>query len=62
MNILYLTIPVSIALAAFFVVAFFRAVKNGQFSDLETPAHLVLDDLASNENKNKEGEGNGQLG
>lgn len=58
MNILLLTIPVSIALAVFFVVCFFRAVKGGQFQDLETPAHAILSDekvqIEKTMNKNAE--------
>lgn len=45
MNALWVTIPVSLLLAAFFVVAFLAAVKRGQFDDLVTPAHRILDEL-----------------
>lgn len=44
MNLLLLTIPVSLLLAAFFVVAFIIAVKRDQFDDLVTPAHRMLID------------------
>lgn len=44
MNALWITIPVSLALAGFFVVAFLVAVRRGQFDDLVTPAHRVLDE------------------
>jgi len=45
MNVLLITIPISLLLAAFFVVAFVIAVKKDQFEDLVTPAHrMLLDD------------------
>jgi len=44
-EILYLLIPVSIALLLVAVAAFAWAVKNGQFEDMEGPAHrIILDD------------------
>lgn len=42
MNALFITIPVSLLLAAFFVVAFVIAVRRDQFDDLVTPAHRIL--------------------
>ena len=42
MEILYLLIPLSVALVAVMVVAFFWAVRSGQFDDLEGPAHRIL--------------------
>ncbi len=42
MEILYLLIPLSVALVAVIVVAFFWAVRSGQFDDLEGPAHRIL--------------------
>lgn len=44
MNILLMTIPVSITLGIIFVLFFLAAVKSDQFEDLETPAHLPLSD------------------
>jgi cbb3-type cytochrome oxidase maturation protein len=44
MNILFVLIPLGIGMAAVSVWAFFWAVDNGQFDDLETPATRVLDD------------------
>jgi cbb3-type cytochrome oxidase maturation protein len=41
-EILYLLIPLSVALVAVIVVAFFWAVRSGQFDDLEGPAHRIL--------------------
>ena len=42
MNILLLAIPLALGLGAFFVISFFWAVKQGDFDDLETPAHRIL--------------------
>lgn len=42
MNIIFLTIPLALILATFFVIAFIIAVKVGQFDDLETPAYKLL--------------------
>lgn len=44
MLIVYLLIPLSIILLAFAVWAFFWAVNNGQFDDLDTPAERILHD------------------
>lgn len=42
MNALYVTIPVSLLLVVFFVIAFIYAVKRDQYDDLVTPAHRIL--------------------
>ena len=44
MNVLYLLVPLAIALAAAAVAAFRWAVRDGQFDDVETPAVRVLFD------------------
>jgi cbb3-type cytochrome oxidase maturation protein len=44
MKIIYLLIPLSLLLLSFAIWAFFWAVRNGQFDDLDTPALDVLDD------------------
>jgi len=44
MNALWITIPITLLLAGFFVVAFIRAVRSDQFEDLVTPAHRMLID------------------
>ncbi len=44
MNILYLLIPVSLIFLAFAIWAFIWAIKNGQYDDLEGPAHRILMD------------------
>jgi cbb3-type cytochrome oxidase maturation protein len=44
MSVIYVLLPVAIILAVTAVVAFVRAVKSGQFDDLDTPAHRMLHD------------------
>lgn len=44
MTIIYVLIPLGLALVVAAVWAFFWAVKNGQFDDLETPAWRILMD------------------
>ncbi|MBX9839414.1 cbb3-type cytochrome oxidase assembly protein CcoS [Silvanigrella sp.] len=53
--IIYLAIFM-VFIGAFFLCIFLFAVKNGQFEDLETPAHKILldDSVENNIEKNKE--------
>lgn len=51
MNALLLMIPLSLALLAGAVWAFFWAVDHDQFDDLETPGLLPLDDSSREEPK-----------
>ena len=44
MTIIYVLIPLSLLLLSIAVWAFFWAVRNEQFDDLDTPALDVLDD------------------
>lgn len=44
MEILYLLVPVSVALVFVIGWAFRRALDGGQFDDLERPAHDILAD------------------
>jgi cbb3-type cytochrome oxidase maturation protein len=44
MNVVYFLLPIVIALACLGVWAFFKALKSGQFDDLETPAVRMLFD------------------
>ncbi|NLW05046.1 MAG: cbb3-type cytochrome oxidase assembly protein CcoS [Pseudomonadaceae bacterium] len=44
MNILFLLIPLSLLLLSLAIWAFFWAVKNDQFEDLEGPAYSILFD------------------
>lgn len=43
MKVIALLISLSILIASGFLYAFYRAVKSGQFEDLESPAMRVLD-------------------
>lgn len=43
MKIIALLISLSLILAIGFLYAFYKAVKGGQFDDLESPAMRVLD-------------------
>lgn len=44
MNILLILVPVSVLLVGLAIWAFFWAVNNGQFDDLESPALDMLQD------------------
>jgi cbb3-type cytochrome oxidase maturation protein len=44
MNILYLLIPMALALGGGALLSFYRAAHKGQFDDLETPAYRALID------------------
>ena len=44
MESLYLLVPLSVALVFLIGWAFRRALDNGQFDDLERPAHDILAD------------------
>jgi cbb3-type cytochrome oxidase maturation protein len=44
MDILFMLIPLSVVLALLIGAAFWWAAKNGQFDDLEGPAHRILTD------------------
>jgi cbb3-type cytochrome oxidase maturation protein len=47
MKIIALLISLSLLLAIGFLYAFYKAVKSGQFDDLESPAMRVLDPKTS---------------
>ena len=42
MNIIIILIPLSLMLLGIAIAAFFWATGDGQFDDLETPAHRIL--------------------
>ena len=42
MSVIMLLIPVSLAIALFFLVGFVWAVRSGQYDDTETPSMRVL--------------------
>ncbi len=52
MNIIFLTLGISIAIALVFLSAFIWAVKKGQYDDLTTPSErMLLDDYEIKEIK-----------
>lgn len=44
MSVLYVVVPLALALAAGAVWAFVKAAGSGQFDDLDTPPHRMLND------------------
>jgi cbb3-type cytochrome oxidase maturation protein len=44
MSVIYILLPLAVILASIALWAFVRAVKAGQFDDLDTPAHRILHD------------------
>lgn len=60
MNILFLLIPLSLLLLSFAIWAFFWAVKNDQFDDLEGPAYSILFDDEDEKSANQKKTGTNQ--
>lgn len=58
MNIVLVLIPLSLVLVVVAVLAFFWAVGNGQFDDLDSPAYRILmdDDQPKRRDRKDEGE------
>jgi cbb3-type cytochrome oxidase maturation protein len=55
MSILFILIPLSLVLVVFGIWAFFWAVGNGQFDDLETPGwEILVEDLRDGGDKGDE--------
>ena len=44
MSVIYVLLPLAFVLGIAAVWAFVRATRDGQFDDLETPAHRILHD------------------
>ena len=55
MSVIYILITISIIVAVFFLYAFIRAVKTGQYDDDYTPSVRMLfdDELSKEPNTNK---------
>ena len=53
MDILYLLIPLSVALVFLIGAIFWWAVRSGQFDDLEGPAHRILLDEETPPRRNR---------
>ena len=53
MSVIYILISVSITVAVFFLIAFIKAVKSGQYDDDYTPSvRMLFDDELVKKNKN----------
>ena len=44
MSAIYILIPIAVVLVGFAIWLFFWAVDNGQYDDLDSPAHSILFD------------------
>jgi len=55
MSVIYMLISISIVVAVFFLYAFIKAVKSGQYDDDYTPSVRMLfdDELVKETNKNQ---------
>ncbi|MCC5859475.1 MAG: cbb3-type cytochrome oxidase assembly protein CcoS [Ectothiorhodospiraceae bacterium] len=53
MNIIFISIPISLVLVAIGVAAFFWAVRSGQFDDLDSPAYSILMDDEDKPRRNR---------
>jgi cbb3-type cytochrome oxidase maturation protein len=42
MSAIYLMLPIALLLGAGFLAAFIRSASQGQYDDLDTPAHRIL--------------------
>jgi cbb3-type cytochrome oxidase maturation protein len=58
MNIIFLTLGISITLALIFLIAFLWATRRGQYDDLTTPSQrMLIDDFETKRNdRNKKEE------
>ena len=55
MDVVYITIGVSIIVAVLFFIAFIKSVKSGQYEDTYTPSvRMLFDDELVTPNKKKE--------
>jgi len=56
MEVVYITIGVSIIVAVFFFIAFIKSVKSGQYDDTYTPSVRMLfdDELVTDKDKSKQ--------
>ncbi len=54
MEVIYITIGVSVIIAILFFIAFIMSVKSGQYDDIYTPSvRMLFDDELVTEKKNK---------
>jgi cbb3-type cytochrome oxidase maturation protein len=62
MEVVYITIGVSIIVAVFFFIIFIKSVKSGQYEDIYTPSVRMLfdDELVKEQKEQKEQKENQQ--
>ena len=61
MNIIFLTLAVSIILALIFLIGFIWAARKGQYDDLTTPSQrMLIEDFDTKKNYSKEDTVNGR--
>jgi len=60
MEVVYITIGVSVVVAIFFLIIFIKAIKSGQYEDTYTPSVRMLfdDELVSDKNKEHNNQNN----
>jgi len=59
MEVVYITIGVSVVVAIFFLVIFIKAIKSGQYEDTYTPSvRMLFDDELVNDNNDNNKEHN----
>ena len=51
MDIIYLLLPIALIILIIIIIVFFWAVKSDQFEDMEGPAHRILMDDDTVDNK-----------
>ncbi len=56
MNIIFVSIPISLLLLAIAIWAFFWAVRSGQYDDLDSPAYSILLDEETDRRKRQRDE------
>ena len=48
MSVIFVVLPLAFIMAGVFLVMFIRAVRRGEFDDLDTPAYRILHDDEQN--------------
>lgn len=55
MEVIYITIGASVVVAVFFLIAFIKTVKSGQYDDTYTPSvRMLFDDELVKDDENKQ--------
>lgn len=61
MGMIYIMLIVSLVVALFFLISFFWATKTGQFDDDYTPSVRILFEDETNQQSNKQKDGNSEV-